>query len=99
MLAHIAWLNVSDGGVPKLPVARARVTSAGVEGDRQRKLTIHGGPDRALCLWSLELIEALRAEGHPVVPGSAGENVTISGVDWGRVVPGARLRLGSVLVE
>jgi MOSC domain-containing protein YiiM len=95
----IASLNVSGGGVPKRPVARARITAAGMEGDRQRKLDIHGGPDRALCLWSLELIEALRAEGHPVSPGSAGENVTVSGVDWGRVVPGARLRLGSVLVE
>jgi len=99
MRASVASLNISDGGVPKLPVARARVTPAGMEGDRQRNLKYHGGPDRALCLWSLELIEALRAEGHPVSPGSAGENMTVSGVDWGRVVPGARLRLGDVLVE
>ena len=28
-----------------------------------------------------------------------GENVTIAGLDWDAVVPGARLRLGAVLVE
>jgi MOSC domain-containing protein YiiM len=99
MRPRIASVNVSQGGVPKLPVACARITEAGIAGDRQRNLRYHGGPDRALCLWSLELIEALRDEGHPVFPGSAGENVTVSGVDWSHVVPGARLRLGPVLVE
>ena len=42
---------------------------------------------------------ALRAEGHPISPGTAGENVTLSGIDWDEVVPGARLRLGPVLLE
>jgi len=99
MRPRIISLNISQGGVPKLPIARARITGDGMEGDRQRNLRYHGGPDRALCLWSLELIEALRDEGDPVFPGSAGENVTVSGVDWRQVVPGARLRLGPVLVE
>jgi MOSC domain-containing protein YiiM len=32
--------------------------------------------------------------------GTAGENVTISGVDWNLVVPGAKVRLGGeVLLE
>jgi len=96
---RVARLNMSAGGVPKRPIPRARVSAAGMEGDRQRHSTIHGGPDRALCLWSLELIEALRGEGHPVVPGSAGENVTVSGIDWAQVVPGARLCVGEALVE
>jgi MOSC domain-containing protein YiiM len=42
----------------------------------------------------------MAAEGHPIVPGSTGENVTVGGIDWDAVVPGARLRLGAaVLVE
>ena len=93
-------LSVSGGGVPKLPVAEARVRLGGMDGDAQANLRHHGGPERALCLFSLERIEQFQAEGHPIAPGSAGENVTIAGLDWSRVVPGARLRLGGeVLVE
>ena len=95
----VVSLNRSPGGVPKLPVAEARITADGMEGDRQRNLKYHGGPDRALCLYSAERIESLRAEGHPIAPGSTGENVTIAGLDWSRVVPGVRLRLGGVVVE
>src|SRR5687768_6657857 len=96
---RVVSIHVSNGGVPKLEVPSARVTEAGLEGDRQRNLKYHGGPDRAVCLYSLELIEALRAEGHPIVPGSIGENVVISGIDWRRMVPGAAVRLGDVEVE
>ena len=96
---RVASLNVSGGGVPKLPVPSAEVTPEGVAGDRQRNRTHHGGPDRALCLWSLERIHALQAEGHPVAPGSTGENVTVADIDWASVVPGVRLRIGPVLAE
>jgi hypothetical protein len=37
---------------------------------------------------SLELIDQLRLEGHPIVPRSVGENVTISGLDWHSIRPG-----------
>lgn len=97
--ARIVSLNRSDGGVPKLPVTEARVTANGMEGDRQRNLKYHGGPDRALTIYALELIEALRAEGHAFAPGAAGENITVSGLDWAQMVPGRRLRLGEVAVE
>ena len=95
----VASLNVSDGGVPKRAVESAQVTRDGVRGDRQRNLKYHGGRERALCIWSLERIEALRAEGHPVSPGSTGENVTIAGVEWAALAPGVRLRIGPVLAE
>src|SRR5687768_6969799 len=92
----VVSIHVSNGGVPKLEVPSARVTAAGVEGDRQRNLKHHGGPDRALCLYSFELIQALQAEGHPIVPGSIGENVVVAGIDWRRMLPGTRVRLGTV---
>ena len=95
----VASLNVSDGGVPKRAVESAEVTRDGVRGDRQRNLKYHGGRERALCIWSLERIEALRAEGHPVSPGSTGENVTVAGVEWAALAPGVRLRIGPVLAE
>ncbi len=100
MEGRIFQLNVSKGGVPKLAVREAVLTAGGLEGDRQRDLRFHGGPDRAVCLFALERILELQAEGHPIFPGSAGENVTVAGLDWSRLAPGARLALGAhALVE
>ena len=39
------------------------------------------------------------AAGHPIAAGSAGENVTVRGLDWADVRPGTRLRMGTVLCE
>lgn len=91
----IVQLSRSLGGVPKLPVPSADVTRLGLAGDVQKNLELHGGPDRALCLFALEVIERLQAEGHPIVPGSTGENITIRGLDWPGLGPGARLALGA----
>lgn len=91
---HVHQINVSDGGVPKQPVFEAKVEKQGMEGDRQRNLKVHGGPDRALCLFSLELIERLQDEGHPIDAGSSGENLTLAGLDWEKLGPGAQLNIG-----
>lgn len=99
-MARVEQISISPGGVPKLPVSEAIIGPLGVEGDGHNDKRNHGGPDRALCLYSFEVIEALAAEGHPIAPGNTGENVTISGLNWPAVIPGVRLRLGSdVLVE
>ena len=46
------------------------------------------------------MIRSLQAEGHPIDIGTAGENVTLEGIDWSLAVPGAQLRLGDeVLLE
>jgi MOSC domain-containing protein YiiM len=95
----IVSINVSRGGVPKLPVLSARVSPAGIAGDAQRDLRHHGGPDRAVCLFSLERIEALQRDGHDIAPGTTGENLTVAGLDWEAVVPGAVLRAGEVAME
>jgi MOSC domain-containing protein YiiM len=92
-------INTSHGGVPKLPRSEASIAAEGVEGDRQRDRRYHGGPLRAVSLYSLERIRALQAEGHPVDVGTMGENLTIAGLDWDRVVPGARLSVGEVELE
>jgi MOSC domain-containing protein YiiM len=100
MEGRIFQLNLSNGGVPKLAVREASLTPTGLEGDRQRDLRYHGGPERALCLFALERILELQAEGHPIFPGSVGENVTVVGIDWARLEPGTRLALGDeALVE
>jgi hypothetical protein len=90
---------VSDGGVPKTGVDRVVITAAGVEGDRQKDRRHHGRPFQAVCLWSSEVIERFRGDGHPLAPGLAGENLTLSGLDWAAVRPGAHLRVGDSVLE
>jgi len=91
---HLCQINVSDGGVPKRPVLEAVITKAGVEGDRQQNLKVHGGPDRAVCLYSQDLIERLQDEGHSIEAGSSGENLTFAGLEWEKLKPGNRLQVG-----
>jgi len=95
----VASINVSDGGVPKHPLAECRIVTLGLRGDRQRDREHHGGPERAVVVFSLERIAALQAEGHPIAPGTIGENLTLEGLDWSRVVPGTRLDVGEARLE
>lgn len=99
MTARVFQLNVSPGGVPKRAVAAAELGPLGLAGDAVDHPRIHGGPDRAVCLYSLERILALQEEGHPVFPGALGENVTVVGLDWGTVVPGTRWAVGDAEIE
>jgi len=97
---RIFQLNCSAGGVPKLAVREAALTVNGLSCDRQAHPRFHGGPERALCLYALERILELQDKGHPIYPGSAGENITVVGLDWAALRPGSRLMLGDeVLIE
>ena len=94
-VGRLIALHISPaGGVPKYPVSTAEITVDGIVGDRQRNTARHGGPLRAVSIFALERIEALRTEGHPIAPGTAGENMTVSGIDWPALVPGCRLTVG-----
>jgi len=96
---RVVQVSTSPGGVPKLPVASAQVTSRGLVGDRQANRKHHGRPWQALCLWSAEVVDALAAEGHPIGYGSTGENLTLQGLDWPSIRPGVRMLVGTALVE
>ena len=96
MEGTVEQLNASGGGLPKLPVASAEVNLRGFASDRQATRRHHGAPDQALCLYSAEVIEAFQAEGHPIAFGSAGENVTIRGIDWSKLRAGSELSIGGV---
>lgn len=91
---NLISINSSGGGVPKLPVLFSLVNSLGLEADRHIHRE-HGGPERAICLYSFELIQQLRAEGHPIDIGTAGENFTVEGLDWSLMQPGARIAVGA----
>ncbi len=91
---YLYQINASRGGVPKLPVSDVWVSEGGLCEDGQRNKVIHGGPDRAICVFSLERIVALQEEGHTILPGAAGENFTLSGLDWILIKPGALMKIG-----
>lgn len=94
-LGRVIQVNVNPrGGVPKYAVDAAELTMAGVIGDRQLDRRHHGGPTRAVSLYALERINALSGEGHPIGPGSTGENLTVVGLDWSTLRVGDQLRVG-----
>jgi MOSC domain-containing protein YiiM len=99
--AYVFQINVAkQGGVPKQALREAEIDALGIAGSQVAHPEDHGGPERALCLYSLERILALQGEGHPLFPGSIGENITTFNLDWEQITPGTRLKLGDqVLIE
>lgn len=99
MAGRLESINASRGGVPKRSMFEGLITEAGLDGDQQRDLRFHGGPERAIVLFSLEVIQALQGEGHSLAAGTVGENLTVSGLDWNAIVPGTELRIGEVRLQ
>ncbi len=89
----VVSVNLNEGGVPKPPVAGARVLRLGLDGDRHSQ-DVHGGERAAICLYAQEAIERVRADGHQAFPGSYGENLTLLGIDWLALRAGDRLAIG-----
>src|SRR5437868_6510740 len=96
----ILWqLNISPGGMPKVPIAEALVTASGVAGDHQLNRKFHGGPDRAVCIYSEELYALLRSDGIDLANGQIGENFTTRGLDLQSLRIGDQLRIGACIIE
>jgi MOSC domain-containing protein YiiM len=99
MDGRVLQVNVSPGGVPKLPVDKARVGPDGLDGDAHHHDAVHGGPLRAVCLLASEAIDRVRADGHPGVgPGAVGENLTTVGIELSLLAVGTRLGIGDDVV-
>ena len=98
-IGRVVQVNLSPGGVPKLPVSVARVGRDGFDGDVHDHADVHGGPLRAVCLFASEAIERVRADGHHGVgPGSVGENLTTEGIELSLLAVGTRLAIGDDVV-
>jgi MOSC domain-containing protein YiiM len=92
----VVQLSTSRGGVPKVAVDHVDVGFGGLAGDGHATRRHHGRPWQALCLWSADVIDDLAGAGHPIGYGSAGENITVTGLDWARVRPGVVVDVGTV---
>ena len=85
---------LGPGGIPKLPVPEAECGALGLVGDKHR-FRLHGGVDRAVCLFSVEDYAALRRDGVACeAPGSFGENLLLEGIDFAKLSPDDRLSIG-----
>ena len=87
-------------GIRKTPVGRGRVTPLGLEGDTVADEENHGGRDQALYLYSSEDYAWWGEElGSTPLPGTFGENLTLSSFGAEPVRIGDRFRIGAVLLE
>jgi MOSC domain-containing protein YiiM len=99
MAGTVDSMQTSGGGAPKTTIPLAEIDPGGVLGDVQGNRRNHGRPWQAICMYSSDLIEALRAEGHPIAAGSTGENLTIGGIDWSRMRGGLTITIGDVVLR
>ncbi len=77
-----------------------KVGRLGLEGDQQANTKLHGGIDKAICVYPSEYYDLWKEElGKPdLIFGDFGENLTTKGLLEGDVYLGDRLRIGSVEV-
>jgi MOSC domain-containing protein YiiM len=72
----------------------------GLDGDGQADLAVHGGPDKAICVYSLDHYpywqSVLGADQLPT--GAFGENFTLSGIDEHAVCIGDVWQVGESLI-
>jgi MOSC domain-containing protein YiiM len=97
--ASVLQINISGGGVPKLPVPESLVTRLGIEGDLHAHPEVHGGPSKALLLIASEGTRELIESGFPLFDGALGENLTTLGLDRRAMRIGQRYRIGEVMIE
>jgi len=97
MTPHLVSINISKGGIPKLPVDSVRVTFAGLEGDGHNHAK-HNNPIQAVCLQDIERLEELNGQGYDLKPGQAGENLTVEKLSVNSLPIGAVLKFSSGVV-
>jgi len=98
-MAKVLSINISNGGIPKLPVQSCGVTVDGLTGDG-RSHDKHWDRNRAVSLIDNEILNQLTTEGYDVCPGAVGENVTVEALDVQSLEPGDHLSFsGGVVLE
>ena len=87
-----------ETGIFKVPVTGpVAVGTLNLAGDGQADLTVHGGPDKAVYLYSRENIDYWNATLHrdDLGPGSFGENLTVEGLGESEVAIGDEFAIGT----
>lgn len=92
-------INVSPGGVPKLPIEKVYINQNGLEGDGHNHAK-HNNPIQAVCLQDIEKLNELNQFGYSLKPGQAGENLTVENLAVNNLPLGSILKFsGGVILE
>ncbi len=88
-------------GIYKLPTREpVRITARGLIGDEICDTRHHGGADQAVYLYGVEDYGWWELElGHPLEPGTFGENLTLAGLESAEYRVGDRFRITDVVLE
>ena len=98
-MSKVISVNISSGGIPKLPVPIAEVQEKGLEGDG-RNHEKHWNVNRAVSLMDIETLNVLKEDGYPLEPGAIGENLTTESLDMTALNVGDTLTFsGGVIIE
>lgn len=95
-MTNLLGIFISNGGVPKTPVESVKIDYQGLVGDNQHDKKHHGGVMRAVCVLEDEVLKKLQDEGHPISPGTTGENLLVSGYN---LTIGSTFSIGEVELE
>lgn len=99
---EVLWKRrIVSTGIFKEPVAgRVIVRRLNLDGDRQADLSVHGGPEKAIYVYSADYYPAWRKELPEMdIPWAIfGENLTVEGLRDDTVHIGDHFRIGSTLV-
>ncbi len=91
---------VTSGIVKRAVAGDVAVAELGLDGDGQADLSVHGGRDKAVYVYSAEHNSYWHdVTGQTPTPAAFGENLTVSGMTEDNVVIGARYRVGSALLR
>ena len=78
---------------------RVFLSGTGFIGDEQGDLKNHGGPDKAVCCYAAENVDAWRREGRDLAAGAFSENLTLRGATEDLVCLGDVFQVGTALVQ
>ncbi len=99
VLPHVLSVNISPGGIPKLPVDSVWIVSDGLKGDGHNHEK-HRTPLQAVCLQDIETLEELQSDGFELDCGEIGENITVKNLFINQLPVGTILEFsGGVVIE
>jgi MOSC domain-containing protein YiiM len=84
----------------KSPVAEAMLRFTNFDGDRQADLQNHGGPDKAICVYSFDHYPYWEnLFGERLEPGAFSENLTLAGARESEICIGDVFQIGEAVVQ
>lgn len=93
--------DIGKVGLPKMSVLEAKVTKQGVGDDynHYRFVAKKNTPNRAVLIFTTDILEQLNNEGWPVNAGDLGENITIEGLAYAKIAVGTKISVGEITIE